>query len=246
MQERNCKKPQLFLCSFIRYLPARNRQDGLSLNKLPSMTTGLIRQLKKLNKRATVPPSEGKQASGNSIAIFALVVSLSSLYLQFFYEKFDSVASLVDADIYKDTISLDIVYHNKGNQDATILGSEIFFYSDSNKSQEKNHIQFINDKKEPYVLSAGKQIFEKHIQKVYFNERRLLEGSHTSNKDTIRMNLRVRYLNENSLQSDKVVEFGWLTLDSLNKIDYWYVKYQKTSLDSDEYFSSGYSSQQDK
>ena len=60
------------------------------------------------------------------------------------------------------------------------------------------------------------------------------------NKDTLRMLMRISYLNSNSLQSEKIVECGWITLDSLNKIDYWLIKYQKIKLDSDEFFVSGY------
>jgi hypothetical protein len=148
--------------------------------------------------------------------------------------------SLIDSEIVSDSISLDLIYHNKGNQDATILGSEICFYSDKNKKIKKNYIQFINTKQEPYILPPGKQVFNNFIQKVYFNEKNLFKNNQTNNKDTLRIALKIKYLRDNSLQGEKTINCGWITLDSLNKIDYWYINYQKIDLDSEEYFISGY------
>jgi hypothetical protein len=202
--------------------------------------SGLVRQLKRISKKTAHSDKPKSKNSSNLIAFIALIISGVSLYFQFFHEKYDLNASIIDAEIKNDTISLDLIYHNKGNQDATISSAEIFFYSDKNKSKLENHIEFINDKQLPYILSPGKQVFKQLTQKVYFNEKDLLENSKTRYNDTLRVSLRVTFLNENSLQSEKITECGWITLDSVKNIDYWYIKYQKLTLDSDEYFSSGY------
>ena len=202
--------------------------------------SGLVRQLKRINKKADVSKQPEPKSSSNLIAFIALIISAISLYFQFFYEKYDLNTSIIDAKVQNDTISLDLIYHNKGNQDAAISSAEIFFYSDKNKLKPENHIEFINEQQEPYILSPGKQVYKRFIQKVYFTEKDLLENSKTNYNDTLRVNLRVTFLNENSLQSEKIAECGWITLDSLRNIDYWFIKYQKLNLDSDEYFSSGY------
>ncbi len=205
--------------------------------------SSIIRQLKKLSKNSTnVNPEKPTNASTNLIAFLALIISLLSMYFQFFYERFDLNASLIDVEIKKDTIGLNLIYHNKGNQDATIISSEIYFYSDKNKNIMSNYIQFINKKQEPYILSPGKQIFKNFIQKVHFDEDDILKRNWTKNKDTLRVELIIKYLRDNSLQAEKRIKCGWITLDSINKINSWFINYQKIELDSDEYFISTYSS----
>lgn len=203
--------------------------------------SGLVRQLKILKKRSEPKKVEEKN-SINFISLVALVISILSIYFQFFYEGFNLNASIIDTKVNNDTISLDLIYNNKGTQDATIINTEIFFYSDKNKLKKDNHIEFIHDKQIPYILSSGKQVFTTLNQKVYFSEKDLLSKSKTNNRDTLRINLRVSYLNDNSLQSEKIAECGWITLDSANSIDYWFIKYQKINLDSDEYFVGSYRS----
>lgn len=201
-------------------------------------TTSLVRQLKKLNRSKS---DKGKRDSTNLISFLALILSLISIYLQFFYERFDLSASLIDAEIKKDTISLNIVYHNKGNQDATIISSDVYFFLVKNKDIEPYHIQFVRDNQEPYILSPGKQTFKNFIQKVYFDEKDLLNNKKVKNTDTLRVGLKIQYLRDNSLQAEKRVTCGWITLDSINKISSWYINYQKIELDSDSYFVSQYS-----
>lgn len=208
--------------------------------------SGLIRQLKKANQEVPISEKKEKRDSSFFISVLALLISVASIYFQFFYEKFNLSTSLIDAEVYKDSISLDLIYHNKGNQDATITNTEIFFYSDKNKNKQTNHIEFNNKNQEPYILPPGKQIFKKFVQQVYFMEDSLLIKTQTNIKDTIRIQLRISYLRDNSLEGEKVVSCGWITLDNQNKIDNWLIKYQKINLDSDTFYVSGYSNKRKK
>lgn len=181
--------------------------------------------------------------SSFGISALALFISIVSIYLQFFYERHNLKASLIDAEVIKDSISLNLIYQNKGNQDATIIKSEVFFFSDKNKTDVKSHIEFINkenDKQPPFILSPGKQIFYKFTQKVYFDENGLLVSSRTRNKDTLRINLRINYITGNSMQAEDILNCGWITLDSVNQIKNWSIDYQNIDLNSDTYFSKGY------
>lgn len=208
--------------------------------------SGLIRSLKNLNKKIDAIPKESKKKNSDvsfRISALALIISIISIYLQFFYESHNLKASLIDASVTKDSLSLNLIYQNKGNQDATIIKTEVFFFSDKNKNDKKSHIQFINkenDKLPPFILSPGKQIFHNFIQRVYFDENGLLVSSRTRNKDTLRVNLRINYITGNSLQAEDVLNCGWLTLDSLNHIKNWSIDYQNIALNSDTYFSKGY------
>lgn len=208
--------------------------------------SGLIRSLKNLNKNINSLPKESKKKDKDSsfgISALALIISIISIYLQFFYESHDLKASLIDANATKDSLSLNLIYQNKGNEDATIIKTEIFFFSDKNKTDDKSHIQFINkenDKLPPYILPPGKQIFHKFIQKVYFDEDGLLVSSRTRNKDTLRINLKINYITGNSMQAEDILNCGWITLDSLNQIKNWSIDYQNIDLNSNTYFSKGY------
>ena len=204
--------------------------------------SGIIRQLRNLGFETPQNENDNKKFDTSLlISLLALIISILSIYFQFFYEKFNLSTSLIDAEVYKDSISLDLIYHNKGNQDATVTNTEIFFYSDKNKTKHVNHIEFNNKNQEPYILSPGKQLFKKFVQQVYFIEDSLLIKTQTNIRDTIRIQLRVSYLRDNSLEGEKIVNCGWITLDNQRKIDNWLIKYQKINLDSDTYFVSGYS-----
>jgi hypothetical protein len=202
---------------------------------------GLIRSLKRIEKNGIIGKKGDLRVQSLSffLSVIALIVSGSSIYFQFFHEDFDLNASLLNAEVYEDSLNLSLIYHNKGNQDATIISSRIFFYSDSNRANPKNHFYFVSNKIEPYILSPGKQIFINLKQKVYFDEV-VYSKYNLSREDTIRVNLGIQFLNDNSLQSEREIECGWITLDSLNNIEYWLLNYQRIKLESDEYFIRGY------
>lgn len=210
--------------------------------------SGLIRNLKKINKNLNLKSTQvfekqNRDYTSLCVSILALIISVASIYLQFFYESYQLKASIVGSNIVKNSINLNILYSNKGNQDATIISSEIFFYSDRNENKEDLHIQFKNDESEnpsTFVLSPGKQMFHKLNQRVYFEEQGLLDSHKTNTRDILRVNLRINYITENALQSDTIIKCGWITLDSLNMISHYSIEYQTFELQSNRYFSRGY------
>ncbi|KIC02792.1 hypothetical protein OA88_06615 [Flavobacterium sp. JRM] len=210
--------------------------------------SGLIRNLKKIDKNLNQEPKQilekqNRDYTSFFISILALFISIASIYLQFFYESYQLKASLVDSFVTKNSISLNLIYTNKGNQDATIINSEIFFYSDRNENKQDLHIQFVNNQNDnipAFVLSSGKQIFHKFNQEVYFDEEGLLDLRKTNTRDTLRVNLRINYINESALKSDTIIRCGWITLDSLNKIEYYSIDYRNFNLNSNKNFSKGY------
>lgn len=210
--------------------------------------SGLIRNLKKINKNIIQKPKmalekENRDHTSFFISILALIISIASIYLQFFYESFQLKASIVNADITENTISLNLIYTNKGNTDATIINSEIFFHSDRNENKKNLHIQFVNienDNMSAFILSPEKQIFHKLNQRVYFDEKGLLESYKTNTRDTLRVSLKINYITERTLQSDTIIRCGWITLDSLNKIKHFSIDFKTFELNSSRDFSKGY------
>jgi len=210
--------------------------------------SGLIRNLKKIDKNVNREPKQifekqDRDYTSLFISILALAISVASIYLQFFYESYQLKASIVNCDIFNNSISLNLLYSNKGNQDATIISSEIFFNSDRNENKKDLHIQFVNNENEntsAFVLSPGKQIFYKLNQRVYFDEKGLLNSYKTNTRDTLRVNLRINYISERALQSDTIIKCGWVTLDSLNMIKHFSIDYKTFELYSSRDFSRGY------
>jgi len=213
--------------------------------------SGLIRNLKKIDKNLNREPKQifekqNRDYTSLFISILALAISGVSIFMQFFYESYQLKASIVNCDIFKNSISLDLLYSNKGNQDATIISSEIFFNSDRNENKKDFNIQFVNDENEntsAFVLSPGKQIFYKLNQRVYFYEKGILDRYKTNTRDTLRVNLRINYITERALQSDTIIKCGWLTLDSLNMIKNYSIDYKTFELNSKSDFSRGYNYQ---
>ena len=166
--------------------------------------SGLIRNLKKIDKNLNREPKQifekqNRDHTSLFISILALVISGFSIFMQFFYESYQLKASIVKSDISKNSISLNLLYSNKGNQDATIISSEIFFSSDRNENKKHFHIEFVNYENEntsAFVLSPGKQIFYKLNQRVYFDEKGILDRFKTNTRDTLRVNLRINYITE--------------------------------------------------
>jgi hypothetical protein len=213
--------------------------------------SGLIRNLKKIDKNIIQKPNQlfekqNKNHTSFFISILALVISIVSIYLQFFYESYKLRASIVDCNITKNSVSLNLLYSNKGNQDATIINSELFFNSDRNENKKNLHIQFENnenDNMSAFILSPGKQMFHKLNQGVNFDEEGLLDLKKTNTRDTLRVNLKINYITERALQSDTIIRCGWITLDSLNRIKNYSINYKTFELDSNRDFSRGYNYQ---
>lgn len=198
---------------------------------------GISRLLRKLNNK--IQP-KGTSFVNSIISVLALVISISSLYFQFFYQKYSLSSSIIDANVFRDSINIEIIYQNSGNIDATILEHELFFYNKSFKDSEDFHLQFKNKEFIPFIISPNSQRYFIYSQSTYFNEENLLNEYMMDGSDTIMLGLRTSFLNSNLMQSDLESELGWITLDSLKKIEFWVVEYQKISLESDYYYSRGY------
>lgn len=215
---------------------------------MSTTNSGLIRNLKKINKYLNresrqVFEKQNRDYSSLYMSILALIISIASIYLQFFYESYQLKASLVTSNVYKNALTLSLLYSNKGNQDATIISSEVFFYSDRNENKKDLHIQFVNFENEntsAFVLPPGKQIFHKLTQRVYFHHEGLLNSHKTNTRDTLRVNLKINYITESAMKSDTIIKCGWITLDSLNMIKHFSINYNTFELQSKRYLTGGY------
>lgn len=205
--------------------------------------SGLIRQLKKINRNNQSKIKSKKETANNFsdiISIIALLISGISIYFQFFYRNYDLNVSLIDNDIKSDSINLKLIYNNNGNKDATIINSKIYYGRNDSIYNKLNFNKLKNEK--PYILSPGNQFYYKLQEKIGFNE----YPNEFHNGDTLKLLIRINYLNNNYLQSEIEKEIGWITLDSLLQIDKYEIKYQNINLDSNEYFSSGYNYNKEK
>lgn len=181
-----------------------------------------------------------------ALSLIAVVVSIATLYVQFFYERHLTTASFIDLDFDTDSlISSKIIYHNKGNQYETILRNTIIFHQAKNLSK-KQEIRFslreaspaisYREEFDPVVLSPGQQVYRDIKQPFDF---RLIENELNLN-DTIRLSAEIGYLNNNGYYSTNVIPMGWLLLDSQKTVKYWKAEYMVQELESDEYFKNSY------
>lgn len=202
------------------------------------------RRPKKTGQTATSSAASQKNG-GESLSLFfsliAVLISLASIYLQFFYEKYELSVSVIESNVENDSLQLSLLYNNKGNQDATVISSEIYFYSGKDMSNRDKRLYFIQGKQTPEVLSPNKQVHKQRDVKSFFKEVNL-QNYQINPKDTIKIGLDVRYLNENTLQSQVLTQCGWLTLNENYSIDLYWIDYMKIALNNTSYFSSGYSS----
>lgn len=135
------------------------------------------------------------------LSVMAILISLSSIYLQFFYEKFELNVSLIDTKVKSDSLQLALIYNNKGNQDATIISSEIFFYSGNNMDEKEKRLYFIQKQNSPEILAPNKQLYKSQAVQTFFKDIKLNEYD-IDPKDTIKIGLDVQFLNENMLQAE--------------------------------------------
>ena len=173
----------------------------------------------------------------NIIAIIALIASFGSIYLQFFYENFDLNVSVIEEHLAHDSLIVDLIYHNKGNQDATILKSEILF-----KDKEQKIVYASNRKKQskegPFIIAPAKQVFES-LSNTMDMKKLKYAGNKTQKIDTFIVIIRTVFLNQNSMQADKEHEIGWISYRKNGKVESYTINYQKISLPTDSYYSAG-------
>ncbi len=198
-------------------------------------TTGLIRQLKLLNKNKG--NREIKPVKRPMFWSFlAIVISLISLYSQFFFVNHDLRVNLVDGDYTKDSLRYQIVYHNRGNQDATILKSKIELYL---KNKKKASSLKLEQRKTPLILSAGRQNYEEMKFSADFSNYNLQFWG-VNWTDTLAVKLSFEFLNDNNYPSEKHFECGWIKLDSTKKVEYYLTEMNSIELESDEFYVRTY------
>ncbi|MBP0904717.1 hypothetical protein ACFSKN_10460 [Mariniflexile gromovii] len=202
--------------------------------------TGLIRQLKKItqqNKENEVFVKKSRNIGRPSFWSFlAIIISLISIYLQFFYINYDLRLNLVDGFIKNDTLRCQIIYHNRGNQDATVLNSKIELYP---KNQKKKNSIKLPQRKIPLIISNGNQKYEEMKFSINFNNYNLDSWGYTV-EDTLAVELIFEFLNDNNYRSDKRIICGWIKLDSLQKIEYYLSENNSVELKSNKYYTNSY------
>jgi hypothetical protein len=215
-----------------------------------ALLTGLKNLLN--DKDISQSKSDPKKNSADGMTLFislvAIAISLFTLYFQFFYEKNELRINFVSASFENDsTLISQMVYHNKGNTYATVLGNKIVFYQDSNTIENKsitfskqNGEQSFETAFEPLVLSPGQQVYKEIDQP--FNFKKIIPKHIPINfKEKIRMALAISYINsENGLYTTNYIPIGWLRLDSNLRVQGFNVDYKTELLTSDRYYSGVY------
>jgi hypothetical protein len=178
------------------------------------------------------------------LSLLAIITSGITLYFQFFYEKNDLRANFISAEFTNDsTLVSTIIYHNKGNSYATVLGNSIVFYQDSsdieNKSFQFNDNKIIQDYHErfdPLILSPGQQIHKNISQVFNFNHLNFKEFS-IDPSVKVKLALAINYINHNGYYSTNFIPVGWVKLDSNLHVDDYIVNYKTEILSSDTYYT---------
>lgn len=202
--------------------------------KIILSNTGLIRQFKQLNKNNNrVKKPIRKPVFWSFVAI---VISLISLYSQFFFINHDLRLNLVDGDYKKDTLRYQIIYHNRGNQDATILTSSIELYK---KDKKKTSSIKLEQRKTSLILSSGRQKYEEMKIPADLSNYDLSSWGFNW-KDTLAVELSFQFLNDNSYPSEQRFECGWIKLDSTKQIEYYLTNLNSIELESDIFFTRTY------
>ncbi|KAF9657920.1 hypothetical protein ABHQ57_08825 [Tenacibaculum sp. ZH5_bin.1] len=201
--------------------------------------SGIIRQLKELKKYNSNNSEKKPRGDSNFISFLALIVSCIALYFQFFYYHYDLKTAFVSGGIENDSLNVNLVFHNQGNQDATVIYSRLWFYPKSHIEKPKSHLGFRDKKSNPFVLSKGEQKFHKINEPIDFKVFDFQEKGMDS-RDTLKIELELRYLNNLNLITEKKEIIGWLTLDKGMKIEYFSLSFKNIEMESDTYISRTY------
>lgn len=205
-------------------------------NSITIRRTTRLRAKRKANSKSN-SKQDSKTSTATPLSIVAIGISLASLYFQFFFYDHRASASVIYGSIKKDSLHLEQVFHNQGNQDITILGWQIVFYPDENEDNENEYISFSDEGANPYILPPRKQAYFKTGELLKFQE---LNLDSLNSIDTLRIGITFKFLNDNNLMSETHTKIGWLTLDSLGRTDFWEVSYANTPLKSDRFISKTY------
>ena len=186
----------------------------------------------------------------NFIAFLSLVISIlvagTSIYGQFFYEKYAVTASFFDGTVANDsTLQVNLIYHNRGNQYSSVLRNDIVFYQKAD-SIEDFGLKFdsvgdrmYHDEFNPIVISPGQEVNRSLKQR--FNFAKLdIKNETFKLKDTIRIALVIGFTNPEGYHSSNILKIGWLVLDEKKRIQNWELNYKYTPLESNQYWSKTY------
>lgn len=209
--------------------------------------SGIIRHLKNLKKNDNTSNITMKKRESDIslfLSLIAIFLSGLSIYFQFFYENYDLRINFISAEFdNKSNLNYKIIYHNKSNQNATILRNTIVFYQDSTNIGSKSIYfssnkpkQSFNEEFDPVVLEENKQIFREINQPINFKN--VLNKKNINYNDTIRISLAVGFINETGNYSTNYIPLGWVKLDSINQPENYSFDYSSYELLSTSYRSS--------
>lgn len=216
--------------------------QGSFLKALKQILQDVNSSSKSKNQSSSVKPIERWALFLSSLAI---LISGITLYFQFFYEKYDLRVNFISATFKNDsTLVSTLVYHNKSNTHATVLGSSMVFYQDSTDI-ENNSFQFSKDKNlqyykeefNPIVLTPGQQIHRDILNFFYFKELNHYKDLPINTKSKIKLALAIDYINESGRYSTNFIPVGWISLDSAFDINDYNVVYTTETLKSDWYYT---------
>lgn len=201
--------------------------------------TGIIKQLKRQKKDENRNLKNIPFGRSNFISFLALIVSCIALYFQFFYHHYELKASFVSGEVYNDSLNVNLVFHNQGNQDATVIKSKLWFYPESHKRKPQSHLGFKDKKVVPFVLSSGEQKFYKISEPIDFSIFDFKKRD-INPRDTLRIELQLSYLNNDNLITEKEEIIGWVTLNEKMIVEFYSLRFKNIELDSDSYISRTY------
>jgi len=174
-----------------------------------------------------------------SIALIAIIISVVTLYFQFFYSSQAIRISIIDTSIQHDSIKLKsrIVYYNEGNKYATITKNNFYLYQKQNSGEDSGFMYLKNqdDEYDPIVLSPGEQILKVLSQNLLL-ENLDFTKYHINTKKNIQVALVINFLNDNGLQSETYIDIGWIHLNKDQLINKYHFDYSSNILHSNEYF----------
>ncbi|MDR0227474.1 MAG: hypothetical protein LBI72_00160 [Flavobacteriaceae bacterium] len=213
--------------------------------------SGNIRFLKKINENLLKNKADNQKTNNFSelISYLALIVSCISIYFQFFYEKHDIRANFISATFKNDTLIYNVVYHNKSNQDATILRNSLIFHQLKNEEiadaksgfilfKRNSNEQIFNEEFDPIVLNLGTQLYKEIKQPFDFNT--IYKDTLINIKDTLNISLAIGFINEYGNYSINYLDLGWVLLASLKQPKYYKFNYISKELLSETYRSSSF------
>jgi hypothetical protein len=177
------------------------------------------------------------------ISIVAISISCLTLYYQFFYEKHELIASIVDGEFEGDSILVtNVIYHNKGTQHGTIVQNTIYFHQNSSDIENKGfHFTpsapkiCYKDDFDPVVLLPGQQLYKSIVQPFRLN-RIDYKSFNMDPGEPIKISLLVGYINDKGTRTAEFIPMGWVKIDTTHRITSWNIDFTSKTLESDSHY----------